>query len=220
LQEAVELYAHCGPQVPGMDPDWEKGIWDCHGLVNMNPIGDIEPCIVEEYEEYLVRRTDIGEILQESKKGSSISHTLTYGLLPERESWERFKGWLNAEDPRRYAEGWREKAAELNSQDRVLAFVGGSLYGSLRGWMGIENISLLMYDDPELFEEMVAFLADHFTKLMEPVLKLVTFDLVYFFEDCCGIDGPLFSPAIYSSVFHKYYKKIIDFYKKERGGPQ
>jgi hypothetical protein len=29
----------------------------------MNPIGDIEPCIVEEYEEYLVRRTDIGEIV-------------------------------------------------------------------------------------------------------------------------------------------------------------
>jgi uroporphyrinogen decarboxylase len=80
--------------------------------------------------------------------------------------------------------------------------------------MGIENISLLMYDDPELFEEMVSYLTDHFIKLTSPVLQKVKFDLVYFFEDCCGVDGPLFSPAIYSEVLDKYYRKLISFYKE------
>jgi len=48
---------------------------------------------------------------------------------------------------------------------------------------------------------------------MSPVLKLVSFDLVYFFEDCCGANGPLFSPAFYKSVLDKYYRKLLGFYK-------
>jgi uroporphyrinogen decarboxylase len=71
-----------------------------------------------------------------------------------------------------------------------------------------------MYDEPVLFEEMVEFVADHFIQLMEPVLKVAKFDFVYFFEDCCGSSGPLFSPSIYQSVFDKHYRRMLDFYKQ------
>lgn len=207
-----------GPQIPGMDPDWEQGMWNVHNLVVTGCIGNIEPKILEEDERRRVVRSSIGEEIVERKDGSSIPHTRLHALEPTRESWERFKKFLDPQDPRRRIAGWEEKAKKLNGQDRVTTFMGGSLYGWLRGWMGVENISYIMYDDPELFEEMVEYIADHFMYLMEPVLKIAKFDFVYFFEDCCGSSGPLFSPSIYKEVFDKHYRRMIRFYK-EAGVP-
>ena len=206
-----------GPQLPGMDPDWELGLWNAYGLVRLGPIGDIEPCVLEEDEERKVLRSSIGEEYIARKDGTSITHTLKHPMEPTRESWLRFKKFLDI-DKNRYPADLEQKATELQKEDRVLTFMGGSLYGWLRGWLGVENISYLMYDDPELLEEMVSHVTDHFIRLTEPVLKLVNFDFIYFFEDCCGSSGPLFSPSIYEEIFDKHYKRIVKFYK-ENGVP-
>ena len=207
------IQGDAGPQLPDMDPDWEPGMWDNHNLVITGCIGDVESKILEEDETRRVVRNSIGEEIIERKDGTSIPHTRLHALEPTRKSWENFKRFLDPYDPRRWSNGWEEKARILDERDRVTTFMGGSLYGWLRGWMGVENISYLMYDDPELFEEMVEYVADHFMQLMEPVLKIANFDFVYFFEDCCGSSGPLFSPSIYKEVFDKYYKRMILFYK-------
>ena len=204
--------ADAGPQLEGMDPDWEAGMWQIHGLVRTGPIGDVEPCVISEDEERLVLRSAIGEEYVARKDGTSISHTTKHPMEPTRESWERFKEYL-AKDELRYPAGWEEKAAELAKSDNLRTFMGGSLYGWTRAWLGVENVSYIMYDDPELYEEMVAYIADHFIRLMEPVLKLVDFDFVYFFEDCCGSSGPLFSPAKYEEIFDKHYRRMLRFYK-------
>jgi hypothetical protein len=73
----------------------------------------------------------------------------------------------------------------------MLTFLEGSMYGWFRNWMGVENVSMLIYTDPDLYNEMAAYLTDYFITLIRPVLKKVKFDLVCFFEDCCGTAGPL-----------------------------
>ena len=205
------------PQLPGMDPDWESGCWDVHGLVRTGPIGDIETCILQDMDDRRIVRSSIGEEYLERKNGSSIPHTLVYPLKPTRESWNHFKKFLE-DKPERHPADLSQKAKELESKDRVLTFVGGSLYGWLRGWMGVENVSYLMYDDPVLMEEMVCAVTDHFIELMRPVLKFAKFDFVYIFEDCCGSSGPLFSPLKYSEIFDTHYKRLLRFYK-EQGVP-
>jgi uroporphyrinogen decarboxylase len=202
-----------GPQLPGMDPDWESGMWDNQNLVITGCIGDIEPKILEENDERRIIRSSIGEEIIERKDGTSISHTRVHALEPTRASWESFKRFLDPTDSKRRPLGWEEKARDFNKRDEVRTFMGGSLYGWIRGWMGVENISYLMYDDPELLEEMVEYVADHFMQLMEPILRIAKFDFVYFFEDCCGASGPLFSPSIYNEIFDKHYKRLIRFYK-------
>jgi len=213
---STDWNSDCGPELPGMDPDWENGVWSVHGLVHIGPIGDIEACVLSEDEERRVLRSSIGEEYVVRKDGTSIPHTTKYPMEPTRESWERFKAYLDTDVPSRYPSDWEQRADALNKSDQVLAFMGGSLYAWMRSWMGVENISYFMYDDPELMEEMIAHIADHFMRLMEPVLKKVQFDFVYFFEDCCGSSGPLFSPAIYKELFDAHYKRMITFYK-ERG---
>jgi hypothetical protein len=216
-EEGLDTVTHLGdpgPQVPGMDPDWEDGMWDCHGLVYVGPIGDRKERVIEETEDTIVYENAVGDIIKDSKLGSTITHALRYGLEPTWESWEHYKRYLNPKDPRRRGENWEQKADELAKSGRMLAFMGGSLYGWLRNWMGIENISFLMYDDPDLFQDMVHYLTDYFIELLEPVVKRLSFDLVYFFEDCCGVDGPLFSPAIYREVLDPCYRRLLRFYKE------
>ena len=203
-----------GPQLPGMDPDWEPGMWNCHGLVVTGCIGDIEPKVLEEDETRQVVRSSIGEEIVLRKDGTSVPHTRLHALEPNRKSWEKIKRFLDPAISSRRPPDWETKAAALNERDNVNAFMGGSLYGWLRDWMGVENISYLMYDDPVLLEEMIECITDHFIELLTPVLRIARFDFVYFFEDCCGASGPLFSPAIYFSIFDKHYKRLIEFYKK------
>ena len=201
-----------GPQLPGMDPDWEVGLWNVQGLVATGAIGDVTPGVLEENEKQYLYRNALGRVDLVRKEGSSIPHTVTWPLEPTRESWDKFKRYLEP-TPDRYTPGWEKMAEELNAADRVTTFMGGSFYGWLRDFMGVENLSYIMYDEPELLEEMVSAITDHFMTLMEPILQKVKFDFVYFFEDCCGADRPLFSPACYMRFFHPYYKKLIDFYK-------
>ena len=212
----TDWYVDAGPQLPGMDPDWEKGMWGIYDLVQTGPVGDIEPCTLWENETRKAIRTSIGEELIICKDGASISHTTKFALEPTRQSWNNFRRFFDTDG--RYSENWEQKAAGLNEENRVLPLFGGSLYGLLRNWMGVENISYLMYDDPELLDEMVSHMADHHMRLTEKVLDIVSFDFVYIFEDCCGSSGPLFSPGKYKEIFDKHYKRLIQFYK-DKGVP-
>lgn len=214
----ADLNADKGPQLPGMDPDWEDGLWSAQGLVRLGAIGDVEPVVLETHADHNIVRNALGKVEMVRTDGSSISHTLEHPLEPTRESWDRFKRYLDPAMPMRYPADMRAIAEARNAKDIVTGFMGGSFYGWIRDYMGVVNLSYLMYDDPKLLEDMVATLTDHFMTLMAPVLKAAKFDFVYFFEDCCGSSGPLFSPKIYRAVFDRYYRKLIDFYK-ENGVP-
>jgi hypothetical protein len=213
LETAGDLAPDAGPQVPGMDPDWEESMWGCQGLVHSYLIGDGKVEIISEDEDFILKRNEYGDLVRESRRGTSTPFLIEASLQPSRESWEKFRKLLDARDPRRYPARWEQAAGRLRESDKVLSFMGGSLYGWLRNWMGIEALSFLIHDDPVLLEDMVSHIADFFIQIMSPVLSAVQFDFVYFFEDCCGAEGPLFSPDTYRRIFDKYYRRMIAFYK-------
>lgn len=214
LAGTIDYDADAGPQIPGMDPDWEYPMWNCHGLVDCGLIGDIKPQVIEETDDYLITKNTVGEISKITKRGTSINQTIQYALEPTRESWERFKTYLNPNDLRRRPKNWEKRAAEIAQEDRVRAFFGGSLYGLLRNWMGIEQISMAMYDAPELLEEMTQYMCDFYIACLEPILQKIKVDLVYIFEDCCGATGPLFSPQMLEQFYSPIYQRLTDFYKQ------
>ena len=200
-----------GPDIPGMDPDWESGMWQCHGLADPAPISAEASQILEETDSYRVVRTPLGAVQQQGKQ-STPPHTIEYALKPTRESWRRFKQFLDPCDPARRCVDWEARAVKLNARERVTTFVS-SFYGWPREWMGVEQISYLPFDDPGLFEEILDYLCDYYIALYRPVLEKVRFDFAYFFEDCCYRAGPLISPSIYQRFYHKYYRRLIRFYR-------
>jgi hypothetical protein len=211
---------NAGPQLAGMDTDWEsspdgKGvIWDNQGLLAPGPrAGGSWETLSEDASTRTVR-TPAGGIIQQSKLGSSIAHTIKHDLEPTRASWERFRAFLDPADPARWLPDWEARAAALNARSHVTCFFGGSLYGWVRDWMGVEALSCLAYDDPELFEEIIAFLADYFIALNTPLLKRVSFDFAYIFEDCCFNTGSLISPKLYRRCYDRHYRRMLAAYRE------
>lgn len=199
-------------EATGLDPDWEAGMWSMRGIVNLGPIANEKDIEIEKTDDYVVVKTGFGSITKRSRSGSSVSHHIEEALKPTRESWARFKKFIDPSDPRRLSAGWEGIAEELNKRDGVATFMGGSLFGWPRDWMGVEAISYLAYDDPALYEEIIEYVADYFMQLFKPVLGRVSMDFVYIFEDCCFKNGPLFSPDIYRKYYDRHYRRLVDFY--------
>ena len=211
--EGIPLTGDAGPSLAGMDPDWEEGMWEIQGLVNIGPVSSAPQEILAETASYRIVHTPLGGVNKESKQGSSIPQHIEQALLPTRDSWRRFKKFLDPSDSSRWVPDWESKALELNQRTRVTTILAGTLFGWPRDWMGVEQISYLAHDDPLLYEEIIDHLAEYFMALCGPILRKVNFDFLYFFEDCCGSSGPLFSPAAYHKFYHRYYVKMIDFYR-------
>ena len=207
-----------GPQLPEMDPDWETSpdalgdIWNNQGLLEPWPRSGMPSEVLGEDADTRTIRTALGGIIQTGKHGSTIAHTIEPDLKPTREDWRRFTGYLDPRDPARWRSDWERRAAWLNQRDHMTCFFGGSLFGRLRDWLGVEAISYLPYDDPALFEEMIAFQADYYLELNRPLLKRATFDFAYVFEDCCFNTGPLLSPDLYRRYYDRHYRRLIDAY--------
>lgn len=207
------------PAITGMDPDWESGMWGIHDLAKIGSLttwpslrGPEKRTIIEETDAYRIVRTSLGAVLKENKLETSIPQHLEEALKPTRAAWNEFKKFLDPTDPGRRVPDWETKAAELNKREHMTCFLGGSLYGWPREWLGVEAISCLAYDDPALYEEIIATMANHFMTLLRPVLEKTQFDFVYLNEDCCFNNGPLFSPKAYYQFYHKYYRQLVDFY--------
>jgi uroporphyrinogen decarboxylase len=200
------------PEATGMDEAWETGLWNSHDIINHGPIREGQEEIREDAETYVVKRTALGHVIREGKEVSYIPHYIEHALKPTRQSWNEFRKMLDPVHALRYAADWREKARKLSERERVATFLGGSLFSWPREWMGIEVIGYLVHDDPILYEEIIKTLSEHFIAIWHPVLEAVKFDFAYFFEDCCFNNGPLFSPDVYRKHYHRYYKRMIDFY--------
>lgn len=199
-------------QETGMDPDWERGMWQCHGLVKNRAISGLEREVLEETDEYIVVRTPLGAIIKDSKT-TSIPHHVKEALEPTWESWRRFKKYLDPHDPSRRPPGWEIMADQLEKRTHCTTFLAGSLFGWPRDWLGVEQVSLLSYDDPVLYEDIISTITDFFIEIHRPVLQRVHFDFAYIFEDCCGRSGPLFSPDTYRKHYHKHYSRLFEFYR-------
>jgi uroporphyrinogen decarboxylase len=200
------------PALTGMDPDWEAGMWEIHGFARTGVIPTGKRQVLEETPDYRVVRTSLGAVIKEGKGGSSIPQHLEEALKPTRAAWNAFRPMLDPADPARRVPGWEARVAEFNRRERMTCFLGGCLYAAPREWLGVEAISCLAYDDPALYEEIIDTVANHYMTLLKPVLEKVQFDFAYFFEDCCFNTGPLFSPDTYRRFYHKYYRKMTDFY--------
>jgi uroporphyrinogen decarboxylase len=88
---------------------------------------------------------------------------------------------------------------------------GGSLYGWLRNWMGLERLSLLVYDDPAWFEEMVTTVADCIIGTLTRVLETGGhFDACGMWEDMCYNRGPLLGVSHFKKFLVPHYRRIAD----------
>ncbi|MDR2569053.1 MAG: hypothetical protein LBD23_01980 [Oscillospiraceae bacterium] len=143
---------------------------------------------------------------------AEIGHTLT-----DRESWEReyLPRLQFSED--RYDFSRLEQYSKNDDIPRGINC--GSLYGVIRNWFGIVELSYLAVEDEELYEEVIHTVSELTYNIVKCGLEKadsmgIRFDYGHFWEDICFNNGPLIRPSVFMEKMGPYYKKITDLGKK------
>ncbi|MCC7146244.1 MAG: hypothetical protein IT443_07335 [Phycisphaeraceae bacterium] len=185
----------------GMDPTarWTGYAGLCPGF---------EVKVIEDRGDHEIIQQDNGVHVLRKKFMSSIPQHVRH-LLVDRASWrEHYKPRLDPAHPSRIN---AQRAKEHSARGDVLLLSGGSLYGSLRDWMGMENLSLVVYDDPAWFEEMVTTMADCVVGTIQRTIDLgIQADACGIWEDMCYNAGPLLSPKHFKKYLVPQYRRITD----------
>jgi uroporphyrinogen decarboxylase len=133
--------------------------------------------------------------------------------LKTRKDWETlFKPRLDPDTPGRYPENLAEHMAFILSKDYMPWLYVGSLFGRLRNFVGFEQICYMIYDDPELVDEIIQHMADLTCEILERTLPSLMGKPVmgHFWEDICFNTGPMISPDYFREHVVPRYKQITD----------
>jgi len=182
--------------------------------VSLGLVPDFKRETIEETEEYeIFRRTD--GVICKQFKGDLAGRMPQWLRFPmeTREDWENvIKPRLNPHSPCRYPLYWEEKKRIWAARDYPLSISGGSVFGWIRNWMGLQGVSQALYDDPEWVQEMMDYLAYFVTTTLRRALEEVEIDYVTMWEDMAYKAGPLISPNMFRRFMLEPYKRITSLY--------
>jgi len=190
----------------GFDYNWTSTVGGTTGL-----LPPFEEKVLEVLPDgYRKVRTGNGVILLDKPGTTSIPPEIDH-VLKDRDSWE--KEFL----PRlQWAEERVDRAAfaalaDDTGRERPLGFMCGSLYGTYRDWLGLENACYLQADDEDLFIEILDTFAALQLKVAETALATgARFDYGHFWEDICFKSGPLVSPEVFRERVGPWYRKFAE----------
>jgi uroporphyrinogen decarboxylase len=139
-------------------------------------------------------------------------------LLKDRASYElHFKKRLQPTGrvrPEAIGQWLEERAA---SQAPFGIFLG-SMMGSFRNWIGVENLAYLALDDETLFKEIVDSIGTVVYETARETLELAAakglkFDYGHYWEDICYKSGPLVNPTLFDELCGPHYKRVSELLK-------
>ena len=169
--------------------------------------------ILEDKGETQIIQDGSNSICEMSKKNSSIPRYIKFGL-ETRKDWEIFKNeHLDYRRPDRIGDV-KKAVEEAHAAGMPVRIDAGSLYGWLRTWMGLENISIAIMTDRGWVEEMMEHLTQMTLYLLEKVMPGLEVDSAWWWEDMCYNHGPLCSPQVFEELMVPRYKRITEVLKK------
>ena len=177
--------------------------------VNLCPAFEVET--LEETREYEIYRDRDGVIKRKLVDAlpPAMPQYVEYSLKG-RDEWPEFSRRLNPDSPARFPVHWESMKKQYLSRDFPLGIESGSLFGWLRNWMGIEGISLALYDDRSFVEQAVEEMANCTLGVLEVALDGVQYDYAVFWEDMAYKTSSLIDPALYRQIFLPHYRRITD----------
>ncbi len=170
--------------------------------------------VLEQGEDYRRERLPDGTIQEVKTKGiKTIPHFIKMPI-ENRDDWQRFKERLDPEDPRRFETDYRELGRKLLRAEEPVGIGIGSYFGVPRNWIGFQNISMMLYDDRELIEEIVETLTQVYYRQIEEAVKYIEVDFAAGWEDICFRNGPMLSPQMFREIVGPRLKRVCDLLRR------
>jgi hypothetical protein len=130
--------------------------------------------------------------------------------LKGKEQWQQFHKRLNPDSPLRFPVHWESMKKQYANRDFPLGVPWCSIYGWLRNWMGVEGISIALYDDRAFIEQAAEEITDSILRILDKALDDVQYDFASFWEDMAYKTASLIDPKLYRSIFIPHYRRIVD----------
>lgn len=183
-----------------------------HAPIGLGLIPGFSYEVLEEKGEYRIYRDGDG-VLKRIRKDTPPPAMPQYLKFPlqTRADWkEIFVPRLDPNDPKRIPDNLDELKQQYQNRDYPLGINAGSLFGWLRNWMGAENITVMLYDDPAFVHEMMDHIADLVVTVLKKVVFEIDFDFAQMWEDMAYKSASLISPKHVREFMMPGYRKITD----------
>lgn len=131
--------------------------------------------------------------------------------LKSRKDWETlFKPRLDPDTPGRIPGDLSARFDKSIEQDFIPYIYAGSLFGRIRNFVGFAEICYLMYDNPDLVDEMIQHMANLSCEMMKRALSQVSGKVshAWFWEDICFNTGPMISPDYFREQIVPRYRQV------------
>lgn len=170
-----------------------------------------EKVVIEKPPEHTVYRYERGITMRQ--QGNSMPDWIEHPIKTP-EDWERLRSRLQMDD-RQITEDWdkfRARLKESGEAVQVGCFPWG-IFGTVRDFLGNEQVLYEFYDHPEMIRDMMNTLTDLWVALYERVASQVQIDHIHIWEDMSGRQGSLISPAMVEEFMMPCYDRIVAFAK-------
>jgi uroporphyrinogen decarboxylase len=140
--------------------------------------------------------------------GASIPRYLRYAI-ETHEDWEKIRDErLDPDNPARIPANLDAVCKMSYTANYPVTVWAGSTYGRIRNWMGVENLSVALMEDPGWVEEMLEHLTVLKLKTLSRLVGKCRVDRTDWWEDMCYNAGPLISPRQFSELMVPRYARV------------
>lgn len=199
------------------DKNWDDDLGMDAGFVHVDVNLGYYPAFeykeIEDKGDTLIIVDRLGILQEVNKHGECISRYIDYPVKG-LEDWEKLKRErLDPNHPLRFPKNWSELVKQYNEGDKIvqLGLFPYGLFGTLRDMMGVEELLVSFYEQPELICDMMNYLTDFWLTIYEKVCRDVKVDAIHMWEDMSGKNGSLISPKMVREFMMPNYKKIKTF---------
>ncbi len=134
--------------------------------------------------------------------------------VENHQDWDKMKRRYKADTPGRYPDDFDERCKVLEKRDYPLSLGINGPFWQLREWLGLENLCMLMIEDPDFIQEMIDFWADFVLGTMEPIVTKVELDSVIFSEDMAYKNYSMISPKMVKKFLLPVYERWVPVLKR------
>jgi len=143
-----------------------------------------------------------------------INNESTYSMpefrgyhVRDRKSWNFYRE-RTTPGPLWPADRIEKECRRFDNRHRPLAITGGSTWGSVRGLMGPERASTILYDDPDLAREIIGWQTWLVKTHYFPLIERLRPEIISAGEDCCYNHGMLISPQHFREFCFPHYQEL------------
>jgi len=181
--------------------------------VKLGPLPDFSAKVAEDADS--ITYLDSWGIRRRNLKGDEGMSEFIDWPVKTRADWVRFRDErLDPFDPRRLAGDWREQAQTWMAAGvpiQLGTFPDTGSFGTLRWLLGDEECLVAFCAEPDWVHEIMDHLTTLWLEVFGRVVREVRVDVIHLWEDMCGKQGPLISPAHWREFMAPCYRRIRAF---------